>query len=131
MTSHANKKIGICYLLPVIGILIMWYVVLLKANPPGITPKGSLIFLLTQGPRLWFFRWLLVLPTLCVLLATAYFSSIPKTRLGYSALITVGIALALAAWLTVSVDIAVCTTLPLVYSLFGVKTKLLEEKPGS
>jgi CRISPR/Cas system-associated exonuclease Cas4 (RecB family) len=52
------------------------------------------------------------------MMMTAYLSSLAATRVGYVALVIAGLCLAIAAWLTVPVDLAVCTTLPPVYGLF-------------
>jgi hypothetical protein len=118
MSLHTNTRVGLLYLMPVIGVLIMWYVILFAGNPPGVTSKSTLASLLTEGPRPYFFRWLLALPALCLTIMAAYFSPIASTRAGYFALVVVGLFLAIAAWLSVSVDLAVCTTLPPVYALF-------------
>jgi uncharacterized membrane protein len=79
---------------------------------------------MSEGPRPWWFRWLFVLPFLCVALAAAYRSRLATAKAGALALLAIGSALALASWLAVTPEIALCTTLPLAYGVIVVRESL-------
>lgn len=116
-----HTKAGLLYLLPAIAVLVVWYLLLFEGSAPGVTPKGTFAFVLTEGARPWWFRWLFALPFLCLSLAAAYLPRVAALRVGAVVLLTLGVALAVATWLTVSSEIALLTTLPLAYALLNAK----------
>lgn len=117
MRSHT--KAGLLYVLPVVAVLVVWYLLLFEGTAPGVTPKGAFAFVLTEGARPWWFRWLFALPFLSLALAAAYCTRPATTRFGSALLLALGVALAIASWLTVSPEIALFTTLPLAYGVLG------------
>lgn len=119
--STTNAKAGLLYLLPALAVLLNWWILLFYDNPPNITPSSTLNFVLTEEPQRLWFRWLIVLPALCLVLSAAYFSRVAQTRRGAIALLVVGIALALAAWLSVTHELALFVSLPLLYGLSHVR----------
>jgi hypothetical protein len=117
MRSHT--KAGLLYVLPAAAVLVVWYLLLFEGSAPGVTPKGTFAFVLTEGARPWWFRWLFALPFLSMALAAAYCTHSAATRVGSALLLALGVALAVASWLTVSPEIALFTTLPLAYGILG------------
>jgi hypothetical protein len=126
-----HTKAGLLYLLPAVAVLVVWYLLLFEGNAPGVTPKGTFAFVLTEGARPWWFRWLFALPFLCLSLAAAYLSRLAALRVGSVMLLTLGVALAAATWLTVSSEIALFTTLPLAYALLSIKESFSHEQDGT
>ena len=124
MTLNANTKAALLYLLPVIAVFGIWYVLLFDVRSPGGTPEYVFKSALTEGPRLLWFRWLLVLPGLCLALAAAYLSRLSNSRIGAIGLLVIGVALAVAAWLTVAAEIALFVSLPLVYGFVVAKKQI-------
>jgi len=115
--STSSAKAGLLYLLPALAVLSIWWILLRYENPPNVTPSSTLKFVLTEGAQQLWFRWLIALPALCLALSAAYFSRVAQTRRGAVALLVVGIALALAAWFSVTHEIALFVSLPLLYSV--------------
>jgi hypothetical protein len=111
-----HTKAGLSYLVPLVGVLVVWYFLLFEGNAPGVASNRTFAFLLSEGPRPWWFRWLFALPMGCVALAAGYFSRLATTRTGAAVLLALGIALAIASWLTVSPEVAILATLPLFYA---------------
>ncbi|HWK82296.1 MAG TPA: hypothetical protein VNS61_01050 [Caldimonas sp.] len=126
-----HTKAGLLYLLPAIAVLVVWYLLLFEGNVPGVTPKSTFAFVLTEGARPWWFRWLFVLPFLCFTLAAAYQSRLAALRVGSVVLLSLGVALAAATWLTVSSEIALFTTLPLAYAFLSTKESFSREREGT
>jgi hypothetical protein len=112
-----STKAGLLYLLPTLAALFIWWVLLFHDNPPNVTPSSTLSFVLTEGPQQLWFHWFIALPVLCLGLSVAYFSSVAKSRQGAVVLLVVGIALALAAWLSVTDELALFVSLPLLYGV--------------
>ena len=134
MKLTANRTAGILYLLATLATLSIWYVLLFMHNPPGINPLGNLQYFLNEPPFQWIFRWLLVLPVLCLLLAAAYFSKWSQTRTGAFSLFGVGGLLALSAWFTptsVASSVAVFVSLPLWYGFVMLRPHLTHHSRGT
>jgi len=125
MKMNANTKAALLYLLPVVAVFGIWYALLFDARSPGATPEYVFMSVLTEGPRLLWFRWLLVLPGLCLVLAVAYLSRLSSSRIGATALLALGATLAGAAWLTVASEIALFVSLPLVYGFVVAKKQMV------
>ncbi|MDA8094636.1 MAG: hypothetical protein M0T84_12165 [Betaproteobacteria bacterium] len=121
MKLSPSKKAALLYVFPILALVGMWCVVLFVANPPASTPVSLLAFLLTESPCSAQLQWLLVLPALCVALSAAYSSRLPHTRAGALALLSLGVVLAVAAWLTVTPKVAFFVSLPLLYGFSTVK----------
>jgi len=115
MRSHT--KAGLLYLLPAGAVVVVWYLMLFGVDMTSVVPNRTLPSVLSEGPRPWWFRWLFVLPFLCLGLAGAYCSRFATRKTGALVLLAIGSALALATWLTVTSEIALCTTLPLAYGV--------------
>ncbi len=126
-----HTKAGLLYLLPVVAMLITWYIILFRDNPPGVTPWNTLAYLLTSEPRVSWFRWLTAIPFISLMFAVANFSRIVKSRSGSFIVVALGAAFALAAWITSSIDIALLTTLPLVYGILATAAIAREAQNGA
>ena len=116
-----QTKAALLYLLPAAAVLAIWYVLLFKANSQQSSAVGTLGYLLTGGPKPIWFIWLLALPACFLALAAGYSSSIARSHLGSRVLLAIGISLAVAAWFTVSTEIAVLASLPALYGLVAAK----------
>jgi len=115
-------KAALLYVLPVLALLGMWYLLLFTGTTSASSPGSTLLFLLTEGPKPNWFRWLLLLPLLCAVLAAAHVSRLTRTRSGSVLLLVIGSGLAAAAWVTVAPEIALFVSLPLVYGFLGAKS---------
>jgi len=115
----AAHKAGILYLFPVLVILGAWYILLFVGNCPSVHARDTFLYFLNQPSYRQYFWWLLVLPTLCLLLSVAYFSRLPQARIGAFSLFGMGTLLALAAWFTIAPPFALLVSLPLFYT-FGI-----------
>jgi hypothetical protein len=121
MNLTPSTKAGALYILPAIAVLSIWWVLLFVENSPGVTPLGTLRFVLTEGPQRHWFYWLIALPILCALLTGAYWSRLTRNRSGAVGLFVVGAVVSLAAWFTVTWEIAMFATLPLLYGFRCIK----------
>jgi hypothetical protein len=117
----AHTKAALLYVLPVFALVGMWYLLLFTGNAPAVSALSTLAFLLTEGPMPSWFRWLLLLPAICATLGAAHLSPVTHTRSGSLCLFVLGTALSIAAWLTVSSEIAVVVSLPLLYAFLGAR----------
>ena len=117
-----STKAGLLYFLPMLAVLGIWWILLFHDNPPNVTPSSTLSFVLTEGPQQLWFHWLIALPVLCLGLSAAYFSRVAKSRQGAVALLVVGIALALAAWFSVTHELALFVSLPLLYGIIHARS---------
>lgn len=127
MTRSLSKATGTLYLLPVLAILGIWYALFFTGNPSAINPSNSIAYFLSDqtNERLWWFRWMLVgLPVLSLTLSFAYFSPIPKARMGAVSLFCAGVLLAAVAWITVSSALAGFLTAPLLLSFQDLRRNL-------
>lgn len=113
MKITSNSMAAILYLLAAMVVLAIWYILLFVNTPPCARPIGSLLYFLNEPPTQLIFRWLLVLPVLCFLLAAAYSSKWSLTRSGAFSLFGVGVVLALAAWRSSPSPVAVLVSLAL------------------
>ncbi|WOB06884.1 hypothetical protein [Piscinibacter gummiphilus] len=121
MKVQPQTKAALLYLLPAAAILAIWYVLLFKGNTQQSSATGTLGYLLTEDPNSIWFTWLLVLPAGFLALSAGYSMSLARSRRGSKALLAIGISLAVAAWLTVSTEIAVFASLPVLYGLAAAK----------
>ena len=121
MNLTASTKAGALYLLPALAVLSIWWVLLFVANSPGVTPLSTLRFVLTEGPQRHWFYWLIAMPIHFVLLAGAYWSRLTRTKGGAVGLFLVGSAVSLAAWFTVTWEVAMFATVPLLYGFRSIK----------
>ena len=122
MALNVNQKAGLLYMLPVVVGVASWFALLLFLSPPAADPLETLIFLLGENPQMLWFRWFLVLPLLCLLLAAGYFSHVVKQRLLSIMLFLIGIIVSLACWVSFDWWVAVTATLPLAYGYLSVRS---------
>ena len=130
MKLTASHTASILYLLAALTTLGIWYVLLFTNNSSCSNPIDDLLYFLNEPPSHLIFRWLLVLPVLCLLLASAYFSKLPQTRMGSFGLFGVGTVLALATWLTVA-PVAIFVSLPLWYAFVILRQRLTLHSCGT
>jgi hypothetical protein len=121
MKSAPQIKAALLYLLPTLAVLGVWYLLLTKGNSEQSSAIGTLTFVLTEGPMPIWFRWLLLLPVLFLGVAAGYASPLSRSRRGAQVLLGLGVLVAASAWLTVSTEVAVFASLPLVYGLLLVR----------
>jgi len=121
MNTSAHRKAALLYVLPVLAVLGIWYLLLFTGNTPASSASSTFVFMVTEGAGPYWFRWLLVLPLLCVALGVAHVSPVATSRTGAVVLLALGSALAVAAWVTVAHEIALFVSLPLVYGFIAVK----------
>lgn len=130
MKLTENRAAGILYLLATLASVGIWYVLLFMHNRPCANPLDNLLYFLNEPPSRLIFRWLLILPGVCLLLAAAYFSKWSQTRTGAFSLFGVGAVLALSAWFTVSL-VAVFVSLPLWYGFAILRPHLTHHSSGT
>ena len=119
-----NSKAALLYIPPVLALLAIWYGLLFTGNLPSSSPADTLHFVLTEGPEPHWFRWILALPIFCAALGIAHMSPMSRICRGRVALLVLGAVLATASWLTVSTEISVFVTLPVVYAFLGARRLL-------
>ena len=130
MKLSTSSIAGLLYLLPALAALGIWYILLFMDNPPCINPLESLRYFLTEPPQSMWFRWLLVLPVLCLTFSGLHFSKFPQSRLGSIVIFSFGVLLAIATWLTVQA-IGIFTTLPLLYGFKNMRGHLTRHSSGT
>ena len=121
MKVQPQTKAALLYLLPTAAVLAIWYALLFKGNAQQSSPASTLSHLLTQGPEPIWFIWLLALPACFLVLAVGYATSFASSHRGSQVLLGIGISLAIAAWFTVSIEVAVFASLPVLYGLAAAK----------
>ena len=126
-----EKWAAVTYLVPAATVGGIWWILLTVGNTPKSGPSDMLRYLLFEAPEAPLFWWLVVLPTICLLLSGAYFSSVAQGKTGAIALCSVGFVLAVAAWLLSDWTIALFVTLPLLFSVPTVKCHLTTSRPGT
>lgn len=133
MTFSSNKVAGALYLLPVFAVSAIWYVLLFVGNPSTHAPANSFSsFLNGQSDETIWLRWMLVgFPLLCLLLSAAYWSRIPKARLGGMILFCAGVLLAVAAWGTINPGLAGLVSAPLFFAFEEVRRHLTPHSTGT
>jgi hypothetical protein len=133
MTYSENKTVGALYLLPAFAVVGIWYALLFVGNPIARTPIDAVSYFLSDqtNEAVWF-RWMLVgFPLLCLSLSIAYFSRIPRVRVGALVLFCAGILLALAAWGTVNPGLAGLVSAPLLFACKEVRRHLTPHSTGT
>jgi hypothetical protein len=118
---RGNLKSAVLYIPPVLALLAIWYGLLFTGNTPGSSATDVLHFVLMEGPNPYWFRWLFALPILCAALGIAHISPIARQRTGQFCLLALGAALAIASWPTVSIEISVFVTIPVIYASLGLR----------
>ncbi len=98
MKLTENNLAVIFYLLAALATLGYWYIILFVGNPPNVKPIDNFLHLLNEPRNQLIFWWLLVSPSLCILLAAAYFSKWSQTRMGAFSLFGAGAVLTFASW---------------------------------
>lgn len=98
MRFSSNGMAASFYSLAALAVLGVWYILLFVGDLPCDNVVENLLYVLNEPPAQLIFRWLLALPALCLLLASAYCSRWSRTRAGASILFAAGAALTLAAW---------------------------------
>lgn len=121
MRVKAGTKAGLLYLLPTVTVCGIWYVLLAADSSPTSSAGATLMFVLSDGPNPYWFRWLVALPVLCLVLCVAYLSRVSATRVGSACLFAAGLALSTAIWLTVAHEVALFATLPLLHGFLNAK----------
>ena len=121
---------AIAYLAPAAAVAAIWWILLTVGNSPKNGPGEILQHVLFEAPERSFFWWLIALPATCMLLSLGYFSSIARGKIGAVLLSTMGLALAVAAWLLTDWTIAFFVTLPLMFSIPNVKRHLTNSRSG-
>jgi hypothetical protein len=125
---RTQTKAALLYVLPAVAVAAVWYLLLFEGNAPGVTPRSTFPFVLTEGPRPLWFRWLFALPFVSLSLSLAYATRVARSRSGSVVLLLLGCAFAGASWLTVSPEVAVVATLPLVYGGIGAREAFLASR---
>lgn len=115
----ANSKAALLYIPPVLALLAVWYGLLFLEVSSDSSAIHMLLFTLSEGPAPNFFRWLLVLTFACAVLGMGHASPLTRKRAGRVSLFLVGAAIAVGSWLTVSIEVSVFATLPLLYAFRG------------
>src|SRR5450631_3097715 len=111
----ASSKAGFLYLLAVLVAVIAWFAVLLVDHAGGRTVTQTLEVLLTHDGQPNPFLLLIIIPTVCLLLAAGYFSPLAEARTGATLLFLAGTAAAIASWLTPFPKFAIFVLAPLWY----------------
>lgn len=121
---------GLLYLLPGAAILGAWWILLFVGTSPGVGGLDTLRFVLSEGPRPDWFLWFLVLPFLFFLLAAAHLSRVAAIPAAPASLFALGLALAVASWLTLSAELALFATLPLLPAFQAMRFKVGRRDEG-
>ena len=114
-----NTKASLVYLLPATASLVGWYLILFYKNPPQIDAREMFTSLMMDVNHAWVFRWWLAIPVVCVALAGAYATRFAATRHGSITLLLVGVAFAVASWLTMYYMLSILVSMPI---YFGART---------
>jgi uncharacterized membrane protein len=130
MKLSTNSVAGLLYLLSALAVLGIWYILLFMDNPSCINPLESLRYFLTESLQSMWFRWLLILPVLCLTVSALHFSKLSQSRIGSICLFSFEVLLAIATWLTVQA-IAIFATLPLIYSFKNMRDHLNRHSSGT
>ena len=133
MTYSMNKVVGMLYLLPAFAVIGIWYVLLFVGNPTADTPIDAITYFLSDktNETAWFLWPLVVFPLLCLLLSIAYFSRVPRARVGTLFLFFAGVSLALAAWITTNSGLAGLVSAPLFLAFKEVRRYLTPHSAGT
>lgn len=127
----AHTATALLYLVPILAVGGMWAVRLSEAGSSGTTAWRTFVFVLTDGPVPGWFRWMLVLPVLCLALGAAHLSRAGRSRGGSVLLFVLGSALSVAAWLTAAPAIALFVSLPLVCAFVAAREHHRTAVPGA
>ncbi len=125
-----EKTISVTYLLPVLAIGGIWCVLLFVGNTEKVGPIETLHYLLVEAPEWQMFWFLVALPALCLALGAGYLTAFGSGVVGSASLCAVGIAVAVAAWLTVDPTIAIFISIPLLFSVPRVTWHLTTRSSG-
>lgn len=115
---------GVLYIFPALTLLAMWGTMLFCYLGPAETPGGILRYSLIESPYRLSLIWLALLPLIFLGLSAAYFSRLAQSRWGAIALLVASIALAIAAWVYTSLDLAFCITVPVAYTVMHLRRVL-------
>ena len=114
-----NTKAALLYIPPILALLAIWFGLLFTETSPTTQALDMLHFCVAESPNRAWVRWLLLLPALCAGLGIAHLTPLAHKQSGRAALFLAGAVLAAASWFTVSIDISVFATLPLLYAFIG------------
>jgi hypothetical protein len=112
-------KAALLYLLPTVAVLAIWSVLLFIDQRSSAL--DTLAFLITEGPQPLWFLWLLALPICLLALAASYASPLARSHRGSRVLLALGISLASCTWLTVSTEVAVFASIPVLYGFLAAR----------
>ena len=101
---RSNLVAAALYTLPVVDVLVVWYVLLFVADGSA-TPQGILTSVLTEAPQRKWFDWLLAAPVLWGAVAIAHLTPVASRRAGSIALNSIGACL--GVWAAEGFDAAV------------------------
>jgi hypothetical protein len=121
MRVTSQIKAALLYLLPTGAILGIWYVLLFQGDSSNSSATDTLAFVLTEGPEPLWFLWLLVLPSCFLALAGSYLTPLARSHAGSRVLLVVGASLAACAWFTLSTEVALLSSLPVLYGFLAAK----------
>ena len=121
MRVTSQIKAALLYLLPTASILGIWYVILFKGGSSHSSATDTLAFVLTEGPQPLWFLWLLVLPACFLALAAGYLTPLARSHRGSRVLLAIGTGLAASAWFTLSMEVALFSSLPVLYGFLVAK----------
>lgn len=121
MKITSQTKAALLYLLPTAAILGIWYVLLFQGSSSHSSATDTLAFVLTEGPKPLWFLWLLVLPSCFLALAASYLTPLARSHRGSRVLLAVGAALAACAWFTLSTEVSLFASLPVLYGFLVAK----------
>lgn len=117
MRIRTNTVAAILYVLPALATLGAWYVLLFVPAGGFVTPQSTLHYVLTEEPRRLWFYWFLVAPVLWIGLSLAYLTPAALRLPGAIILLGLGTPIAVAAWLTLTFELALFASLPLVHGV--------------
>lgn len=120
MNTVAHRIAALLYLLPLLGIGVIWLIPL-GGNGSGPSFYATLGHHLFDSEYSRQLQWMIVLPALCGLLAGAHVSPIARMRFGPLLLFALGLCLAVAAWRTAATAIAFLVSLPVLFAFLAAK----------
>lgn len=124
MSLRAGRKAALLYLVAAAAMLGILGTLLFSGESHTSTPSAILLFVFVEGPDPHWFRWLAMLPVLCLALSASYLSRRLSSRFGAVWLLAAGTLLSVAAWFTVTPELALFVTLPLSYGFVHVKESM-------
>lgn len=124
MAIRATTWASLLYLIPALGGLGSWFLIVGLGNDSIASIKETALYMLNEEPTRVFFRWMLALPIIGLALSVAYMSEIGRRKTGLVALLGVGVLHALAAWSQLKTSYAVSSVIALLFGILALKAFL-------